>query len=1023
MDLSDLNEEQTRAILAPIKNILVSAGAGSGKTLVLTNRIVNQLINEHIPISSFLILTFTEAAAKEMKNRIKNALDSEGAFSLIPEVDIAHIQTYDAFRLFLLKKYGYKQNLKSDISIASGDIISVKVHQIIDKIVFEEASKENNNLLGKYIKKYCSTNINPLKNFIFSGYVEYAKNFDKECFFNEYEKRFLSDEFFDSLLNRLLSYLNDCKNNMIYYYNSMSEAGKEKEDKYFLQLFNADSIEDYLNFNNNKTFKKITFTSENEIDKFNHKQIKYYYEKIKEYFDFDLNYFKNTLVKEYQQLMPYLMSLIKKTYDLTYKYKQENGIFEFSDIEILTNKLVFENEDVRNELKKQFKIIMIDEYQDTSDNQDEFISSFAKDNLFLVGDVKQSIYRFRGANPSIFNKYFDLFSKSDKDELINMNTNYRSRSEVTSYVDGLFSKLMTLNRGGIDYQRSHKIISGSKINFLKFKNDEYGFKYLKLNEEIKELDNKTISALMIIKDIKDKIANKYQIVTYNKKKDLLEQRDIKYSDFAILAPTSTWFDSFRELFGKFGIPLNIDKDLQINEDIVIKSVCSLFKLIVAIINQNEESIRFNFVAVLRSFLYSYDDQKIYDLMDDFKNSNEFKSFIDLAHKVNNLNLIDGVDLIYKEIDLVNKVTLLGNGLNYLAKLNFLYERITLMSNFNFSLEDLVEYFEYIDSYDLKLEVKIKADSNNAVKLQTIHKSKGLEYRIVYCVGCDEPPRPKSDSNYISNKNGYYLPDNLLGKTSFFKKFFKREDLENNINERVRLLYVELTRAIDLGYFVVPKVNEDDDEIKDLYDCNKQTDFINYYKTEVKSIDISSLLNENTNNENTCQNSVNVENTSQLVFNIEKLNITYEIKNKNRASKISEDVILNQDKMDFGTHMHLLFECLDLKNPSLDFVKDKKEKRYLSNFLNLEIIKKARNEGIVYKEYEFFDLENNINGIIDLMIVYQDHIDIIDYKLKHIDDEAYKKQLGVYKNYIEKTFNLTVNTYLYSIIENHILKVI
>src|SRR5574344_1343396 len=180
-------------------------------------------------------------------------------------------------------------------------------------------------------------------------------------------------------------------------------------------------------------------------------------------------------------------------------------------------------------------------------------------------------------------------------------------------------------------------------------------------------------------------------------------------------------------------------------------------------------------------------------MDDFKNSNEFKSFIGLAYKVNNLNLIDGVDLIYKEIDLVNKVTLLGNGLNYLAKLNFLYERITLMSNFNFSLEDLVEYFEYIDSYDLKLEVKIKADSNNAVKLQTIHKSKGLEYRIVYCVGCDEPPRPKSDSNYISNKNGYYLPDNLLGKASFFKKFFKREDLENTINERVRLLYVELTR--------------------------------------------------------------------------------------------------------------------------------------------------------------------------------------------------------------------------------------
>lgn len=98
MDLSSFNKEQLRAVLAPVKNILVSAGAGSGKTLVLTNRIAYQLVNEHIPISSFLILTFTEAAAKEMKNRIKGALNDEHAYSLIPEVDIAHIQTYEIGR-------------------------------------------------------------------------------------------------------------------------------------------------------------------------------------------------------------------------------------------------------------------------------------------------------------------------------------------------------------------------------------------------------------------------------------------------------------------------------------------------------------------------------------------------------------------------------------------------------------------------------------------------------------------------------------------------------------------------------------------------------------------------------------------------------------------------------------------------------------------------------------------------------------------------------------------------------------
>lgn len=156
--------------------------------------------------------------------------------------------------------------------------------------------------------------------------------------------------------------------------------------------------------------------------------------------------------------------------------------------------------------------------------------------------------------------------------------------------------------------------------------------------------------------------------------------------------------------------------------------------------------------------------------------------------------------------------------------------------------------------------------------------------------------------------------------------------------------------------------------------------------------------------------------------LKKLKVSYEIKDKIRASKINSDGIKNQNKMNFGTHMHLLFEILDLKNPNLNISDNLKERKYLQKFLELEIIKKARNKGTIYKEYEFYDSKNNISGVIDLMIVYDDHIDIIDYKLKHIDDEEYIKQLNIYRNYIHDVFKLKVNTYLYSIIENHILKV-
>ncbi len=1007
--LEKLNAEQKESVFAPIKNLLISAGAGSGKTFVLTLRIVRQLIEDKIPISKFLILTFTEAAAKEMKNRIKKALFERKAYDIIASVDMANIQTYDSFRLSLLKQYGYKENIRADVSIASQDIIGVKVHQIIQKIIEDEVRIYKNPELKLFIEKYCSTSLKPLEDFIFNGYIQYSKNFDKEKFYSEYSNKFLTKNFFEGILNDLLAKFIFYQKEMKKYFENLSFEAKEKELTYFGKIFNAKTVKDFVN---GLSPVRISPSFKDENDKFNHEKIKYYYEKIKEYKGLDVDFILD-LYPEYETLMPYLLSLIKKTYDLTYEYKVKNGIFEFSDIEIITNNLVTKYEDIREDLKKKFDIIMIDEFQDTSDNQDAFISSFEKDNLFLVGDVKQAIYRFRGANPDIFLKFYKRFDECKKDEVINMNTNYRSREEVTDYVNKLFSRLMNEERGGIEYSKNHLITSGNNmLNTNKFSNNQYGFSYLKLNEKSEE--NEAISsALMVIDDIKEKIMNKYKIVSVDKDGRLCIN-DVKYSDFAILAPTSTWFDTFRKKFGEFGIPLNVDKDLEIKTDTVIQSISSLFSLLNAINNNDETNIKFYFVSVLRSFLYSYKDNKIYSLLKDYKSSDEYKYFEKLAKKVYSLTLIKGIDLIYKEVDLIDKVTLLGNGLNYLTKLNFLYDKLVTMSSLNFTLEDVVTYFEYINDYKLKLEVKIKADSNDAVKLQTIHKSKGLEYRIIYFVGFNGKSQSDTNKFYISNKNGYYLNEKALNGASFFKHYFKDEDVENSVNEKVRLLYVALTRPVDLGYIVHPDMKEI--KVKEFYDCTKYIEFFNFYEPDTKYIDIKNINYDEEEDESDKEIEEKVE---QL--KIKELNVNYEAINKVRASKISSTTI-DEEKLSFGTHMHLLFECLDLKNPDLSITKDEKEKKYLSNFLNLNIIKKVLSEGAVYKEYEFFDKENNINGIIDLMIVYPTYVDIIDYKLKNIDDEAYLKQLNIYKNYIEKTFKLKVHTYLYSITQNHILKV-
>ena len=144
------------------------------------------------------------------------------------------------------------------------------------------------------------------------------------------------------------------------------------------------------------------------------------------------------------------------------EYKRINNSYEFNDIAILAIKVVKENTSVREELKNYFKEIMIDEYQDTNDLQEEFISMISDHNVYMVGDIKQSIYRFRNANPYIFKNKYDSYSTSSIDKKIDLNKNFRSRSEVLDNINTIFTLIMNDDIGGADYLTSHQMIFGNK---------------------------------------------------------------------------------------------------------------------------------------------------------------------------------------------------------------------------------------------------------------------------------------------------------------------------------------------------------------------------------------------------------------------------------------------------------------------------------------------------------------------------------------------------------------------------------
>ena len=161
------------------------------------------------------------------------------------------------------------------------------------------------------------------------------------------------------------------------------------------------------------------------------------------------------------------------------------------------------------------------------------------------------------------------------------------------------------------------------------------------------------------------------------------------------------------------------------------------------------------------------------------------------------------------------------------------------------------------------------------------------------------------------------------------------------------------------------------------------------------------------------------------INVEEIRIENNIVSESHFSKETNHLITKEMKknMEYGTYIHEIFELIDFKNYDENSIEDEFIRNKLKKFLSNNIIKNIKDANI-YQEYEFIYQVDNIDyhGIIDLMLEYDNHIDIIDYKLKNVLDDAYKAQLNGYKKYIESISNKKVNLYLYSILNEEILDI-
>lgn len=1031
-------KDQMKAITLCDRNILTSAGAGSGKTAVLTERVIEK-VKAGTSVDRLLILTFTNLAAQEMKDRIRKALKKYPEFKEeVNKLDSAYIATFDSFSLSIVKKYHYVLNIDKDISITPEALLRVYSIKALDEI-FDYLYQTNDYDFLQLIENFCMKNDNDIKKSILQINNALESIVEKEKYLQDYlfnlqnpqkdlyevkVKKYIKEYekiVFDKLYD-LLPYIddlileadpnfvsiNDFKT-QIMTLNDYSKACQLIENnKLYFPRKNKNCTEDYSE-------KKAALN--NEIKKLESLI------SLKTYSDFE------SQINKVQRNEKVIVNILIKLNDKIKEYKRKNKLYTFYDIAKLAIKLVKDNDNIREELKNDFYEIMVDEYQDTSDIQEALIDLISNNNVYRVGDVKQSIYRFRNANPNLFMEKYNSYKDSNEQLLpnesvkIDLKVNFRSRDNVISSINEIFSLIMTDNFGGANYSLAHKMEYGNKaydeVSGSTYDTEVINYHKLMNQTEKNSYTNAEIEAFIIVNDIKKKIKEGFLVFDKDEKKF----RRAKECDFAILVDKSNDFETFKKIFEYEKVPLSIYKSESLLSGYNLIIINNILEFIILIKNKDfGERFKHLFVSIARSFLFEMSDEEIFDIIN---NKLIFETIIyqkahNVVSRLSTSSNKEVLNLICDEFHIISSAPKVSGIEKLLADIDSIHILAQSLNESNMYIEDLVLLINEIKENNIKLEYDTFIDTSSAVKMMTIHKSKGLEFPICYFSGLNSAfNEEENKAHFVFNRElGIICPYYENGiKDTFVKDIFREKNKLQDRSEKVRLFYVALTRAREKIIFV----DDIDEEKKPKQSFVKARSYKEYLqilydriKFKYNEIDDISLTKE-----------YKYPKINDLTFNksdliiTKELNISNEVieKTKTNFSKELDDA--SSEMVSRGTEIHNILEIIDFKNTSqIENLILKEDDKYIINkLLNSNLFKslifECKEDVKIYKEYEFID--ENKNGIIDLLLEYKDTFVIIDYKLSNIHDENYDLQVQGYMNYITKITNKKVKGYLYSLL--------
>lgn len=882
-----MNEQQIEAVEARNSHILVSAPAGSGKTKILVTRILS-ILKEGVDIDSFLVLTFTQPAAKEMKQRLSGMLEEEiekaegklkqHLLAQKEKMPFAYITNFHGFCNSLIQHYGYLLGVQPgyDILSDSKPVLSSALKEAVDELLmdddfskmrftyFNQREELDKEILHIYEILQAVGDKDHFISYMFEdvyGFLENQGNRDLSewCFYPQLLSQLAQT------IARVLVEIEELKlycvehNLEAFYSRPLGQKGKALEKPTPYDSLRDYYIELYRRVNSHGTFKGPGGIHEWAIQKpvasynmpwkdygddiedvkkeFNgrktnlNSQFKKVYDQL---VDMD---FENTMMvhKASKLVIQQLLRAVKATEEKYSLLKRKQGVLDFNDLEKYATQLLQKNLPIARMLNEKLYEIMVDEYQDTNMVQETIVTLISKASdkevpCFMVGDMKQSIYRFRQADPEIFKQKFDTYPVSQGAMRIDLGFNYRSSKVVLDSINFIFNHIMDQHIGSLEYYKD----PSAQLNYDFLRKEgakdtqDYDMVKKKAIERFsKEKDNAT-EVLMVNtssekkKDIEDGEYEAWMIGQriLEIKANGLDGKMVSYSDFAVLMRQTTRFMTFKKVFDKLSIPTTIVLSSGFMQATEIRQMLMMLRCL------NNPYDDLALMSVLKApFKFSYfkekDIAKIrntkFSLYENICANEKFSSFIQVLEELKvlyqQLPLSRWLQVFFEVSGYLKTSASMKNGIQRYQNLLLFTQKVKEVENDIHDLNSWIDYFEALKESDCPPSIMPK--DQDAVVFMTIHKSKGLEFPICFVAMHDKKfnfqdskdrlifdrhltmaikPRLLKNMSTTLYDEPISYQDVIVEYANPFLALLSKLANKETMSEEMRIYYVALTRA-------------------------------------------------------------------------------------------------------------------------------------------------------------------------------------------------------------------------------------